>query len=719
MLKTDASVHAGGVEEYFTRSQGVVRLLAQNPSFASLYSGAGEQSLSLEQVNEALEFVEQLYPRQIGEACFIDSNGRELARVTKGEIAYASELSPNESANPFVKPTFATEFGEVFQALPYRSPDTHEWVISNSTLMPSTDGVKRAMVHYEITLQSFQSTFVDVESRLRIVDASGLVLIDSGAPLARETPQTPLGLPGQTQFASVFDTSQANVGTATIGSERVVFRHIDVGTNNQNDWYVVASAPAWVSWTEGLGPTSIVTLMIGIAVLALSLRRAVSYQRNLRRQALTDELTGLPNRSLLRDRLTQEALKADRGGSKFAVILLDLDRFKEVNDTLGHHRGDELLQTLSLRLQALMRQTDTLARLGGDEFAVLMPHTDGVMAASVVAERMAEAFSENFVISGIPVHVGVSMGIAVFPDHGRDVETLLQHADVAMYRAKQSGLDFTAYAVEQDPHDAGLLALVAELRGAIDSNQLELHYQPKYRLTGPGDPTIEGVEALVRWNHPTRGLIPPNDFIPIAERIGLIRPLTSWVLDTGMHQVRVWHDRGLSLTMAMNISPRNLTDAYLLSDIEDALRRSGANPNYVMLEVTENSFMSDPTKSIQALEDVRRLGISVSIDDFGTGYSSLSYLRHLPVNEVKIDRSFIQDLVGDTAAQSIVHATIELAHSLGFTVVAEGVEDQASLTHLRGMGCDLAQGFHLCRPLPAHELDPQLNTHLAEVASDA
>ena len=718
-LRIDAAVYADEVEEYFTRSQVIVRLLAQNPSFASLYRGAGEQSPSFEQVNDALAFVEQLYPGQIGEACFIDSSGRELARVTNGERARSSELSPDESSNLFVKSTFALEFGEVFQALPYRSPDTHEWVTANSTLMPSADGVKQAMVHYEITMKSLRSTLVDVKSRLRIVDASGLVLIDSAAPLVRESPETPLGLPGQNQFESVFGKGKAKVGTATISSERVAFHHVDGGTNNQNDWYVVASAPAPISWAESLGPTSIVTLLIGVAVLALAWRTAVSYHRNLRRQALTDELTGLPNRSLLRDRLTQAALQADRKGSQFAVILLDLDRFKEVNDTLGHHRGDELLQTLSLRLQALMRQTDTLARMGGDEFAVLMPHTDGVMGASVVAERMAEAFSENFVISGIPIHVGVSMGIAVFPDHGQDVETLLQHADVAMYRAKQSGLDYTAYAVEQDPHNAGLLALVAELRGAIDSNQLELHYQPKYRLTGPGDPTIEGVEALVRWNHPTRGLIPPNDFIPIAERTGLIRPLTSWVLSTGMYQLRAWHDRGLSLTMAMNISPRNLTDAYLLSDIGDALRRSGANPNYVMLEVTENSFMSDPTKSIQALEDVRRLGISVSIDDFGTGYSSLSYLRHLPVNEVKIDRSLIHDLVGETNDQSIVHATIELAHSLGFTVVAEGVEDQASLTHLRGMGCDLAQGFHLCRPLPAHELDPKLNTHLAEVASDA
>ncbi len=353
---------------------------------------------------------------------------------------------------------------------------------------------------------------------------------------------------------------------------------------------------------------SIVTLLMGLAVLALSWRTAVSYQRSLRRQALTDELTGLPNRALLRDRLTQAARQAEREGTQFAVILLDLDHFKEVNDTLGHHRGDELLQTLSVRLQALMRETDTLARLGGDEFAVLMPHTDGVMGASVVAERMADSLKENFVISGVPVHVGASIGIAVFPDHGQDVETLLQHADVAMYRAKQSGLDYTAYAVELDPHNAGLLTLVAELRGAIDSNQLELHYQPKYRLTSAGTPEIDGVEALVRWNHPTRGLIPPNDFIPIAERTGLIRPLTSWVLDAGLHQLRAWHDRGLPLTMALNVSPRNLTDAHLLSDIQDALGLSGANPTYVVLEVTENSFMSDPTKSIEALEDVRRLG---------------------------------------------------------------------------------------------------------------
>ena len=704
-LRSDASVHADEVEEYFVRSQAIVRLLAQNPSFPALFASLGEESPNLDPVNDALAYVEQLYPRQIGEACFIASNGRELARVTRGVRATLSELSPNELGNTFVSDTFALGFGQVLQARPYRSPDTGEWVIANSTLMPSADGVKRAMVHFEITVSSFRATLVDVGSRLRIVDGDGRVLIDSAVTAPRETLTTPLGLPEQAQFRTLFKSDKGDVGRATIGSERVAFHRIESGPNNQNDWYVVASAPARVAWTESLGPMSIITLLSGVAVLVLSWRTAVSYQGNLRRQALTDELTGLPNRALLRDRLTQAARQAERDGSRFAVILLDLDRFKEVNDTLGHHRGDELLKTLSVRLSAVMRQVDTLARLGGDEFAVLIPYTDGVMGASAVAERMAEALKENFMISGIPVHVGASIGIAVFPDHGHDVETLLQHADVAMYRAKQAGLDYTVYAVEQDPHDAGLLSLVAELRGAIETNQLELHYQPKYRLASSGSATIEGVEALVRWNHPTRGLISPNDFVPIAERTGLIRPLTSWVLDTGLAQLRRWNDAGVSITMALNISPRNLTDALLLSDIEHALERSGADAARVVLEVTENSFISDPVRSIEALNEIRQLGISVSIDDFGTGYSSLSYLRNLPVDEVKIDRTFIRDLVTDTASQSIVHATIALAHSLGFAVVAEGVEDEGALTYLRAMGCDLAQGFHLGRPVPADQLD--------------
>ena len=375
----------------------------------------------------------------------------------------------------------------------------------------------------------------------------------------------------------------------------------------------------------------------------------------------------------------------------------------------------ELLRSLSKRLKAIMRESDTLARLGGDEFAILMPKLQGSMAAITVAERVAGALTENFLVAGVPVSVGVSIGIAVYPDHGEDVETVMQHADVAMYRAKQAGLDYALYSSEQDPHDASMLSLAAELRGAIETDQLELHYQPKYLISDSGATVVEGVEALVRWQHPTRGLLPPSDFVPIAERTGLIRPLTSWVLATGLRQLRSWHEAGLCLSMAMNVSPRSLTDMSLIPDIERALNESGVDPRGVILEVTENSFMSDPARSIRALESIRALGIAVSIDDFGTGYSSLAYLRLLPVTEVKIDRSFIRELLSSSTDQSIVQATIALAHSLGFKVVAEGVEDEATLGHLREMGCDVAQGFHLCRPHPANELVDELLPHASPV----
>ena len=448
-LRTDASVQAAALEEYFIRSSAIVRLLAQNPSFPTYLGSArtGENKL-FAAANAALAYVEQLFPGQIGEACFIDAQGHELARVVDRQAAPAAALSSDESRNAFFGATLALNFGQVHQSLPYWSQDTHDWVIANSTLMPSSDGARRAIIHYELTVRSFTSTLSASRSRVRIVTREGAVLVDSDVPRMSNSSNQSLGLPNTVDFRNQLKTANGSLDDATVGSDRLAFRRIDGGPNNLNDWFVVTSAPAAIALTEGLGPLSIAMLLSGVAVLVLSWGSAASYQRTLRNQALTDELTGLPNRTLLRDRLSQAALLAARENSSFAILVLDLDRFKEVNDTLGHHRGDELLRSLSKRLKAIMRESDTLARLGGDEFAILMPKLHGSMAAITVAERVAGALTENFLVAGVPVSVGVSIGIAVYPDHGEDVETVMQHADVAMYRAKQAGLDYALYSSE-------------------------------------------------------------------------------------------------------------------------------------------------------------------------------------------------------------------------------------------------------------------------------
>jgi diguanylate cyclase (GGDEF)-like protein len=629
-------------------------------------------------------------------------------------VAAQDELSTNEARNPFFAPTFDLDFGQVYQAPPYRSPDTGEWVISNSTVVPTADGQKHGIVHYEVSLAGLGTSIAGLRSKTRIVDNQGLVLIDTDRTQDL-TFNASLGFADESHFGGLSPAAQAGVVFATINGERIAYRRLIPQAGNANDWFIVSSTPAAIGWTSGFGPTSIAMLVVGIGVLLLSWRTWRSYQKMLHQVSLTDDLTGLPNRVLLHDRFQQAIKSARRTGGQAAVLLLDLDQFKEINDTLGHHRGDQLLQMVSERLSSVLREGDTLARLGGDEFAIMLHTTDAIGGALAAAERVGQALLANFTVADVPVHVGASVGIAVYPDHGETIDLLLQHADVAMYRAKASGEGYAAYEPEHDAYSTDQLALVGELREAIASDGLELHYQPILDL---GRNRMIGVEALVRWWHPVRGMVMPNQFIPAAERTGLIRPLTSWVLSTGLRQLRTWLDEGKDMTLAVNLSPKSLTDPELLFDISFALLDSGVDAGHLILEVTENSFISDPGRSIKALEEIRRLGVTVSIDDFGTGYSSLAYLRNLPIDEVKIDRSFVAGLTNNPADRSIVESTISLAHSLGFVVVAEGIEDEQTLDRLRGLGCDFAQGYHLGRPKRAAELHDAFS-ELASVTTPA
>ena len=553
-------------------------------------------------MNRALAYLETLYPGQIGEVCHIDISGRELARVVHGEVAGHDDLSENEAENPFFAPTFALDFGQVYQARPYRSPDTADWVISNSTLVPTADGRKHSIVHYEISLTGLGDSMAGLDRRSRIVDAKGVVLIDSDLTQDRAS-HAPLGFAEQTQFRGQFAAaSTTQVKYANVGGERVAYLRMSPNIGNDNDWYLVSSAPLAIGWTTGFGPASIAMLALGVAMLLISWRTWTSYQRTLHRMSLTDNLTGLANRVLLHDRFDQAIKAARRNQTQAAILLLDLDQFKEINDTLGHHRGDQLLQRVSERLTTVLREGDTLARLGGDEFAIMLRSTDGSSGAIAAAERVEQALHSNFSIADLPVHVGTSIGIAVYPEHGETIDVLLQHADVAMYRAKHGGLRHAVYEPNHDEYSTDQLSLVAELRDAILNDGLELHYQPIFNLAR--DQSI-GVEALVRWWHPVRGMVMPNDFIPAAERTGLIRPLTAWVLGTGLRQLRRWHDEGLDLTLAVNLSPKSLTDPELLFDISGALLDADIDARYLVLEVTENSFISDPARSIKALEEIR------------------------------------------------------------------------------------------------------------------
>ncbi len=418
-------------------------------------------------------------------------------------------------------------------------------------------------------------------------------------------------------------------------------------------------------------------------------------------QALHDALTGLPNRTLFRDRIQQAILTAEREGGGVAVLMMDLDRFKEINDTLGHHSGDALLRELAARLHDALRANDTVARLGGDEFGVLLSMESDRASVVHVIERLREAVERPVVLDGLPLGVEASIGVALYPDHADDVDSLVQQADVAMYTAKEENSSYAFYDAETVDYDPARLTLVGELRRALDQRELVLYYQPKAALS---DGNVSSVEALLRWIHPVRGLVPPDDFIPLAQQTGLMKPLTLYVLDEALAQCRAWEETGIRLSVAVNLSTRNLLDVDFPDDVTRLLTKWGVDPALLELEITESTMLADPVRTKVVLDRLAGLGVRLSIDDFGTGYSSLAYLKRLPVNELKIDRSFVMNMSRDEDDAVIVRSTIDLGRNLGLEVVAEGVEDEETWRKLGSLGCHVAQGYYLSRPVPAEEL---------------
>jgi diguanylate cyclase (GGDEF)-like protein len=418
--------------------------------------------------------------------------------------------------------------------------------------------------------------------------------------------------------------------------------------------------------------------------------------------AYNDPLTGLPNRALFNDRIGQAVSAAQRNASPLAVLTRDLDRFKHVNDSLGHHMGDLVLREVAFRLHhALQRRSDTVARLGGDEFAVLLPN-EGVDRAKLVARKIVEVLSEPLTIEGHLVDVGASIGIAGYPEHGGDADTLMRCADVAMYSAKRAGTGFEVYDSRHDQGTPGRLSLLGELRHAVEHDELALLYQPKVGLAAR---SALAAEALLRWNHPERGCLLPESFVAFAEQTGYIKAVTRWVLDRALRQCAEWRTRGIELRVSVNISARDLHNPDLPRLLAELAGAHQLRPELLSLEVTESAVMEDPAHALAILERLHAMGVRLAIDDFGTGYSSLAYLKRLPVDELKIDKSFVIGLVRDPDDAAIVRATIDLAHHMGLTVTAEGVEDRHVLETLRRLGCDHAQGLYVGRPLMAAEFE--------------
>ncbi|GMR17804.1 MAG: hypothetical protein BMS9Abin33_0198 [Gammaproteobacteria bacterium] len=416
--------------------------------------------------------------------------------------------------------------------------------------------------------------------------------------------------------------------------------------------------------------------------------------------AMHDTLTDLPNRNMLADLLKKAIQSARWENAPTALLVSNVNGFSEINNTLGHRAGDQILKAVATRLTSVVQSDGTVARLGADQFAILLPFT-GRSDAYQYVEKINRVFDYSFGVDDMDIKVELTTGIVISPEHGDDVDALFRQAEVAMFYARKSGVEYSVYIAEQDPHDRRRLGFLGELRKAIQDNELTLHYQPKIDLKT--QKTI-GAEVLLRWDHPKYGIIQPDEFIPYAERSGLIRPLTLWVLNTALHQSSNWIRRGIDLEVSVNLSARNLQDTHLVETTRQLLEAWDVEPTRLELEITESAMMVDHVRAKQVLLELDALGINLAIDDFGTGYSSLAYLKSLPIDCLKIDKSFVMDLIHDKNDEVIVRSTIDLAHNLGQKVIAEGVESQEILDQLLEMKCDYAQGCYFSRPMPSEEV---------------
>ncbi|MFN2587665.1 MAG: putative bifunctional diguanylate cyclase/phosphodiesterase [Actinomycetota bacterium] len=512
--------------------------------------------------------------------------------------------------------------------------------------------------------------------------------------------RTPAGVTAANDLLQVYLPLKSASGVTTAALE-VDFDYASVAAAGHRDQRTALAV---------LVGSLVVIYLFMLATVARSSRTHHRQARETEHQAVHDALTGLHNRAYFRERVEQAISEGKVSGERACLMLIDLDRFKEVNDTLGHHNGDQLLRQIAKRLQTELRESDTVARLGGDEFAVLLTNVADVTQVVRTAERILSCLKQPLFFMGLTLDVGASIGVSMFPDHARGVDALLQRADVAMYAAKETQTGYEFYNPDRDQNSLRRLALGSELSNAIQNKEVVLYYQPKADMrTGQ----IIGVEGLARWQHAYRGVVGPDEFIPLAEQTQLIRPLTMNLLDEAIHQISLWEKRGTKLKVAVNLSSRSLLDLQLPDQVARLLQKWQVEATSLELEITESTIMADARRALAVLSTLNSMGVGLAIDDFGTGFSSLSYLKRLPVREMKMDKSFVMKMAVDENDAAIVRSTIELGHNLGLRVVAEGVENEGIWQQLTALGCDLAQGYYLTRPVPADELEEWLREYNA------
>ncbi len=697
-----ASNRSGALHDRFAQARAVTLLTARSSNFARYYrlsaaeGRGGGAADALKSINESLAYLSDVYPDSLAEAGLVDQFGAENARVTHGDVVASKDLDRNRATAPFFRPTLRLPFGKVYLSQPYISPNTREWVVAHATKVDLGTGPAPAVVYFELTLESLRLALYDAESahRLRIVDVtSGRVVIDSTVP---QQPGMAPNRIADRNLAWVRSHDDSAVVTAK-GLVHVV-QLVPVTPNNANDWAIVVSTPAtdgaWASpWS--IGPLA--CLVAGLLLLALSVLGYLAHGRTMHRAARRDELTGLANRQAVRERAEARV----HSKQPVTVLLLDLDRFKPINDTLGHAAGDELLAITAQRLQDLLREADdVVGRLGGDEFVLLASRLDEE-AVEILCRRIAVAVSAPVTLDGVEVAVGVSIGVAFSPDHGSDYGTLLRCADVAMYHAKVRRAGWQVYSPRIAPDSRAEIAAKAELRHAVTAGEFDVHLQPTFDLV-TGDMTR--AEALVRWRHPSRGLLMPGHFIPMAEATGTIRQLTNAVLGLALDQHERWASAGHNLPVSVNVSAHDLVDPSFAEEVLDALATRSLAGRALMIELTETALLTDTEAAQSVLRTLADAGVSIAIDDFGSGYASLIYLRRYPITLLKLDRSLVRGVTESDTDLALARWTIEMAHTLKIRCVAEGIENEPTLAVLRQLGCDEGQGFLLQPPMPGDAL---------------
>jgi diguanylate cyclase len=596
-------------------------------------------------------------------------------------------------------------------------------VIASTTVEPMLVGRDLGLGLDAATLESLQraadsAVASGAVTRLRIRDLHGRVVFSQDGSGLGEAPEDAAlaAARGEVEAEITHLNSDAN-DSGPVGQRVVeVYRPLEAGPNHQPVGVLevyLPYDPIAADISAGLG-TLYRDLFIGLGAMYLVLAGiALGTTRRLREEARRnayladhDQLTGLANRRLFQ--LVVDGLARGDVERCGAVAVFDLDRFKEVNDSLGHHNGDELLIQLGHRLTSAIRPGDTVARLGGDEYGVVLARITEEADANAALERLRAVLAQPLLVDGLPLTVEASVGYALLPADGTTADALLQQADIAMYVAKASHSGVVRYEPGQDQYDSDRLAVVGELRRALAEDELVLHYQPKMVLE---DGTVGAVEALIRWNHPRHGLLYPDAFLPLAEQTGLIDPLTDWVVAQALVQIGIWDRQEVPLSVAVNVSARNLSHPKFADRVLAAVAVSGLAPERLVLEITETALFTDLARATAALRRLADAGVPISLDDFGQGQTSLGYLSRLPLHELKIDRAFVTDMAADEAHAAIVRSLVELAHNLGFVVVAEGVEDRGTVDLLVDMGCDAAQGYVLSRPMPPDRITGWLAAH--------